>query len=91
MIPKYLLGMNAAEIMAAQRKKFFTESEEDNGDTIHYDYAKHLERMLLLAVGDALVNAEETKELIEEGKYQAQQRAVIFLNKVLPQEDERHV
>jgi hypothetical protein len=92
MIPEYLKGMNAAEIMAAQRKKFFTECENeyDNMDGIHYDYAKHLETMLLMAVGDALCNCDtqlRVNELVAGISDGPNDRGIVFLNMVLPYEN----
>lgn len=78
MIPTYLQGKSAAQIVGEQghilREKGMTEK----------DYILHLEMLLLIAVKDALCNCDEIKELIQDGEYLAQQRAIAFLNMVLP-------
>lgn len=78
-IPEYLKGKSAAQIVDVMTLKFIS-GTHDNGE----DYIKYLEMLLLLAVKDALMNCDEVKELIQNGEYQAQQRAIAFLNIVLP-------
>lgn len=85
MIPKYLDGKSAVEIVDEIRDNF---NNIETGDlkTLREDYIRNLEYWLVLAVKDALMNCEEVKELIQDGEYQAQQRAIAFLNTVLPKE-----
>jgi len=81
MIPIHLVGKSAVQIADEITLRFIS-GLHDNGE----DYIKYLEMLLLLAIEDALMNCEEVKELIEDGEYQAQQRAIAFLNIVLPKE-----
>jgi hypothetical protein len=79
MIPDYLKGKSAEQIIGEVGGRFV-----DNVGFDEEEYIVYLEGLLLIAVKDALMNAEEVKELVQEGKYQAQQRAIVFLNMVLP-------
>jgi hypothetical protein len=80
-----LEGKTGQEIVDRMTLKFASQySKEDVKDDLDDDYILHLEGLVLLAVEHALLNCEEVKELIQEGEYQAQQRAIAFLNTVLP-------
>jgi hypothetical protein len=83
MIPYYLIGKSAAQIIGEVRRNFAYDNDK-NVAVIDEKYIVYLEGLLLIAVKDALMNAEEVKELVQEGEYQAQQRAMGFLNMVLP-------
>jgi transcription antitermination factor NusA-like protein len=85
MIPKHLVGRSAARIVDEVKRKFAKESHID----YYREYAQQLEMLLLLSVKDALMNAEEIKELIDEGQYNAMSRAIAFLNMVLPYEEKK--
>lgn len=85
MIPEHLQGKKAEQIIDEQRKRF---EQQSNILYLTVDqYVCYLESFLLIAVKDALCNADKVKELVQEGGYQAQQRAIAFLNMVLPYED----
>ena len=85
MIPTHLQGKSATEIVTEQRQRFISKSYHNVNERIIYRIAE-LEILLMLAVKDALCNAEEIKELIQDGEYKAQQRAIVFLNTILPKE-----
>jgi len=81
MIPTYLQGKSAVQIMNEVKVKFI---DKKYGVINIDDYVKFLQIVLLIAVKDALCNCDEVKELIQDGEYHAQQRAIAFLNLVLP-------
>jgi len=83
MIPKHLEGMSAAEIVESVSGQLCA-PDKFVYDRDYYKYITRLECLLLLAVKDALMNANEVNELIQQGEYKAQQRAIVFLNIVLP-------
>lgn len=85
MIPAYLQGKSAAQIVDEQRERFVAEGYNDVNERVTRR-VNQLEMLLLVAVKDALCNADEVKELIQEGEYQAMGRAIAFLNLVLPKE-----
>jgi hypothetical protein len=78
MMPKHLEGKSAVEIMNELKKKWSGYEDER--------YIEILEVLLFNAVEHALLNADEVKELISEGQYNAMPRAITFLNMVLPME-----
>ena len=85
MIPTYLQGKSAVQICNEMRYNIF---RNHTIETIGMgNYLQQLEMLLLLAVKDALCNADEIKELIQEGEYCAMGRAIAFLNTVLPYEE----
>ena len=89
MIPTYLQGKSAIEICNSMRYRVF---KGHSVDTPKFDtYIQELEMLLVLAVKDALCNADEVKELIVEGEYRAMGRAIAFLNMVLPYEEKKNV
>ena len=86
MIPIYLVGKSAVQIIDEINKRFFKSVGHVSMEA-QADYIRNLEYWLCLALGDALCNCDEVKELIQEGEYLAQQRAIAFLNLVLPKGD----
>ena len=79
MIPDYLKGKTAAQIIGEVGAKFIEQKGFDEKDYILY-----LENMLLLAVKDALMNADATGKLHKDRAEQAEGLAIAFLNMVLP-------
>lgn len=86
MIPAYLKGKSAAQIVDEMNERFWNNVQYCGGK-VKDDYKPMLNGLLLLAVKDALMNADEVNELVEKGEYQARQRAIVFLNTVLPYEE----
>jgi hypothetical protein len=84
MIPDYLKGKSAADIVNEVRNNFIFKDRHTPETLSVEGYCDYLETHLLLAVKDALCNADEVKELIQEGQYNAMGRAIAFLNMVLP-------
>jgi hypothetical protein len=81
MIPTYLQGKSATQIMNKVKDRCFVRSKTDIG------YTRCLEQLLLIAVKDALCNAEDRfTETVVRG-VRAEARAIAFLNKVLPQKE----
>ena len=78
MIPTHLEGKNAEQIVNDMIGRTCDMTDEE--------YYRHLEGFLVLAVKDALCNADEVKELIQDGEYKAPSRAIVFLNTILPKE-----
>ena len=87
MIPEHLKGKSAAKIVDEERKRF------DKQSIVTYLTAdqriRYLENLLLLAVKDALCNADG-KNLCGNDYglmgSEAEGRAIVFLNMVLPKE-----
>jgi len=84
-MPKHLEGKSAVEIVVEMHNRFGIGADSDENDYIMY--AQYLEKVLVLAVEHALLNADEVKELITEGQYNAMPRAVAFLNTILSYEN----
>jgi predicted metal-dependent RNase len=84
MIPKYLQGKSAVQIIKEQRERFIAESYNNVDERVR-DRIMQLENMLLLAVKDALMNVDNGEIVVINGHLQdAEQRAIAFLNMVLP-------
>lgn len=86
MIPEYLKGKSAAQIVDEQRERFISEPYNDV-DERAARRIKQLEGMLLKAVTHALMNADGVAMC--DGDYglmgsEAEGRAIAFLNLVLP-------
>lgn len=77
MIPTYLQGKSAAQIVDSVKEKWKHRLEAYDDE----DYIKELEMLLIVAVQDALCNADEEYTHIGAGK-----RASAFLNMVCPKE-----
>lgn len=85
MIPKHLQGKNAEQILSEVSMRIFSSSSNMPCG----EYLKKLEEVAILAIKDALCNADDVmqvKELVEYVNDGPEQRAVIFLNTVLPGE-----
>lgn len=84
MIPEYLKGKSAIEICAEMNNKYHMSHNASSRDYTHY-----IEGLLLLAVKDALMNADGVAlcgndyELMGS---EAECRAVVFLNLMLSKE-----
>ena len=85
MIPKHLDGIKGIDIIKAVKDRHIHRISSYDDES----YIKELEVLLLLAIEDALLNAEEIKELIVEGEYKAMTRAITFLNGVLPEKKQK--
>lgn len=85
-IPNYLQGKSAAQIIVEVHKRFLNEVT----DYVILDYAKYLEMLLLLAVKDALINADNELygSSYEVMGREAEDRAVAFLNIILSRKHE---
>ena len=84
MIPDYLRGKSAAQIVDRMRHDIWT-SQTGSGEEATENYVRHIEILLLLAVKDALMNADG-KNLCDNDYglmgSEAECRAIAFLNKV---------
>lgn len=89
MIPQYLQGKSAIEICVEMKSKFALKRASLTNDKVNEYYERFIEGLLLIAVKDALCNADG-KNLCD-GDYglmgsEAECRAIAFLNTVLPKE-----
>lgn len=84
MIPKYLQGKSAAQIMDEVHNRIVSL----NSNTPMNDLLNKLEMIALIAVKDALCNADEEKYWVHMSQRgaEAEGRAIAFLNMVLPKE-----
>lgn len=73
MIPTQIKGKSAEEIFYTFRNS-----------VQHETYVNALETFLKLAISNALLNADQTYEHIQVGEYRAEQRAIEFLNLLVP-------
>lgn len=88
MIPTHLQGKNAIQIVDELEKKWWM-FEHDTPEVDYKNFIRHLEGLLLLAVGDALCNCDKhmrVQELIAGNTDGPGDRAIVFLNTVLPKE-----
>ena len=81
MIPEYLKGKSAAQIVGEMGDRF---RNSVGAVGVEQRYIQYLEGLLLLAVKDALMNADYEDSL---SALEAEQRAIAFLNMVLPYEN----
>jgi hypothetical protein len=91
MIPDYLVGKSAAHIIGEQNIKFFAKTTSETRQEDIYSYAIYLEGLLLIAVKDALCNADDRiQETVLRG-VEAEGRAIAFLCMVLPYKEKNNV
>jgi hypothetical protein len=84
-IPEYLKGKSAVEIVVEMHNRFSIGADDDENDYIMY--AQYLEKVLVLAVKDALCNCDKNmrvNELVSGVTDGPGDRAIVFLNMVLP-------
>lgn len=90
MIPAYLKGKSAAQILDDAKRRIITSSDEG---TIDERYMAFADRMLVIAITHALCNADDAlvescdphnKHMIK--AQEAEGRAIAFLNAILPKE-----
>lgn len=88
MIPEYLQGKNTEYIMDKVSERFHSNHPTLIGDEFFQAYIEELEVLLSLAVRYALCNADSENYgfVGREREIHAEDRAVIFLNRVLPKE-----
>lgn len=87
MIPVYLQGKSVETIMANMRSSFIFKSRHTSETFSVEGYCDYLEMLLIIAIKDALCNADYENEPM--GSDGAAGRAIAFLNMVLPYEEKK--
>lgn len=83
MIPEYLKGKSAVQILEDMENRIYS----SNSTSPFSDSNEKMRMLLIIAVKDALMNADATGKLHKDRAEQAEGLAIAFLNEVLPYEE----